>query len=939
MTGKLIQQQMYTRERGGIFLSTDGYDTIAISEGLDKSFVKKYLHPFCIYQSPKALTTRGEKDSSLYPETVTLFQPETGDMVIGQSVFVSADFTGQRSAYFMHNYVLPPNRKEEWIKHPEKLFQINDFQTSYKIEQGHVLPALEETGYDDMDVLAGKDTLLGNLGIRKDQFKQLLFAVMSSIAGKKKVFISLNVPLPEYSKAALQLLELIYLYLPYAHRRKLGAMTFSSEPESKNYIHVMFYEPGTLNMNDRSIEKQFIFDFANDRISGLDISGQKHEYLDFALDHFSQSKRMDDFFAFAETALSGLPEEQKLEVASYYQLTSLYQTLNSNDDALYKENKLGFLNSLQKFLQVNSDEKQPLVELFLQILAMEKYAGDPATALDYIRAVVSINQVVRSDEALSFILETLNYYQNAQLFHKLWKLVEQDNRSYKAILMFINVHPNYDRLLELYLDERFNRIIRVEDILRELKSMLGSPYLLSIEKFKSVVITKIEASLKQESNAFTAVLAIKDFKVDMADKDFLDFKQKMFGRSVWVMLDHIRPKELTTQDIMTFGKIFNQPINPRDMKDGKAKDNYLMTDALYQVLSMPSQASPNQLKSLSRSGRELVREILQQLLRVKVSTEHIPVLHVAYGSEHGEVDYEMLFKHLIQYSDDKTMMIFIKDHSNLVGIDVPFRSALRGYLVSDPKSVWRNKKYYKELKLIRKSSFKNFLKEVETETASPLVKFFKKYGVKLLIAVVVLGGAGGAAWFGVDYYSSKHSTKKVASTPAAEKSVKKAENIVSLDQFKKLSEEKVDGENFSLPLDGKQFEKIVGHAQGVTLTDRQEGNFQLDLKTEREVSPFENGQLKDGFSLVGTEYDFDPNDKTYEVVLVANNSATVESYLWVYSIESDMKNETLEPLPLNYNSEGITDVKLATKKLTLTQGESEVAYEFPFTDQISDSQE
>ncbi|MFL6561448.1 MAG: hypothetical protein ACJ8MO_35760, partial [Bacillus sp. (in: firmicutes)] len=316
MTGKLIQQQMYTRERGGIFLSTDGYDTIAISEGLDKSFVKKYLHPFCIYQSPKALTTRGEKDSSLYPETVTLFQPETGDMVIGQSVFVPADFTGQRSAYFMHNYVLPPNRKEEWIKHPEKLFQINDFQTSYKTEQGHVLPALEETEYDDMDVLAGKDTLLGNLGIREEQFKQLLFAVMSSIAGKKKVFISLNVPLPEYSKAALQLLELIYLYLPYAHRRKLGAMTFSSEPESKNYIHVMFYEPGTLNMNDRSIEKQFIFDFANDRISGLDISGQKHEYLDFALDHFSQSKRMDDFFAFAETALSGLPEEQKLEVAS-----------------------------------------------------------------------------------------------------------------------------------------------------------------------------------------------------------------------------------------------------------------------------------------------------------------------------------------------------------------------------------------------------------------------------------------------------------------------------------------------------------------------------------------------------------------------------------------------------------------------------------------------
>jgi len=107
---------MYTRERGGIFHATDGYDTIAISEGLDHAFVKKYLHPFCIYHSPKILAERGEKDASIYPEAVTMFQPETGDLVIGQAVFVPADFTGTRSTYFMHNYIIPWAQKEEWIK-------------------------------------------------------------------------------------------------------------------------------------------------------------------------------------------------------------------------------------------------------------------------------------------------------------------------------------------------------------------------------------------------------------------------------------------------------------------------------------------------------------------------------------------------------------------------------------------------------------------------------------------------------------------------------------------------------------------------------------------------------------------------------------------------------------------------------------------------------
>ncbi|MFL6561679.1 MAG: hypothetical protein ACJ8MO_36940, partial [Bacillus sp. (in: firmicutes)] len=354
-----------------------------------------------------------------------------------------------------------------------------------------------------------------------------------------------------------------------------------------------------------------------------------------------------------EMALSGLPEEQKLEVTSYYQLTSLYQTLNYQDDSLYKENTLGFLYCLQKFLQVNSAEKSPLVELFTRILTMEKYAGDPKSALDYIQAVVSINQIVRNDDALSLILETLNYYQNDQLFQKLWQLIEQDKLCHEAILMFIDEHPDYDRLLEQYLDDRFNQIVRVEDILREIKVMLGSPYLLNIEKFKSVVINKIESSLKQESNSFNAVLAIKDFKIDMADQKFAEFKQKMFRCSIWAMLDNIRPSELKTQDILTFGKIFTQAINPKDMKDGKAKENYLITAALFQILSFPSQAGSYNLKTLSRPGRDQLREILQRLLRVKVTSDHVPVLNIAYGSEHGEIDSDLLFKHLVQYSDDK----------------------------------------------------------------------------------------------------------------------------------------------------------------------------------------------------------------------------------------------------------------------------------------------
>lgn len=940
MTGKLIQQQIYTRGRGGIFLSSDGYDTIAISEGLDKSFVKKYLHPFCIYQSPKALTARGEKDTSLYPEAVTLFQPETGDLVIGQSVFVPVDFTGQRSAYFVHNYMIPSNRKDEWIKQPEKLFQINDFKTSYKLEQGDVLPVREEVGFDEMDILYEKDVFLAQLGISEEQFKQLLFAVMSSIAGKKKVFISLNVPLQDYSKAALKLLELLCLYFPYAHRRKLGAMTFSSNPEGKNYIHVMFYEPGTLNTADHSIEKQFIFDFANGRISGVAIAGQKHEYLDFALEQFSQSKRIDDFFEFAETALSGLPEEQHLELSSYYQLTDLYLTLCGSDTSIYYRNKISFINGLVKFLQVNSAEKKPLAELFVKLLQLEKYAQDPATAIDYITAVLSINKIVRIDEALSFILETLAFYENDPLFHRLWNTLEQEKPTYEAIVSFINKNSEYEGLLKLYLEERFKQLNRIEDILGEIKTLLSSPLLVNVEIFHTLIKNKIATSIGSHSDFFQAVLAVFDFNMDIAEPQFTKLKNEMQRSARTALLYSMHPKKLTIADIKIFGRIFPTGLK---VNDERAMRNYIITITLYQLLSNPTVDGSVILKPLIKADRELLREILQQLLQNKVTPEYLQLLAIAYASDYGEVDYSAIFNHLSQYSDDKTVMVYIRESTQLTGIDKFYRQALRDYLVSSPSSIWKHKTYRNELKLIRNSSFKNLLKTVETETASPVIKFLRKNGIKLLLALLVIGVAGGGTWAGVDYLFGKDNEAKVVKTSEKAASKVTTEEIkeksatvpLSLEDFKQVADKYEDGQTFMLDLEGTQLESVVGQAQGVLLTDNKNGHFPLDLRTDTGVNPFDKTwKLKEEFSLSGIEYDFDPTDKSTEVVLVAKNDSG-ESYLWVYSINVEGLKETgesLQPIQPVYQTqaEEITDVKLDGKQLTLTTGETEDMNEYPF---------
>ena len=163
----------------------------------------------------------------------------------------------------------------------------------------------------------------------------------------------------------------------------------------------------------------------------------------------------------------------------------------------------------------------------------------------------------------------------------------------------------------------------------------------------------------------------------------------------------------------------------------RAKDKYLIIDALYQLLSMPARADSYDLRSLSKGQREQVRDILQQQLRQNPSVEHLGLLDIAYGSDYDEVDYGSLLRHLIQYSDDKTVLFFIQKSQLLVGRDVRFKNLLLRYFVSDPRSIWNDKTYRKELKSIRNSSFNRLLKEVELETAkNPIVKFIKKKSLK-----------------------------------------------------------------------------------------------------------------------------------------------------------------------------------------------------------------
>ncbi|MBW7460491.1 glycosyltransferase, partial [Paenibacillus sepulcri] len=208
--------------------------------------------------------------------------------------------------------------------------------------------------------------------IGETPFKQLLYAVMAAVGGKKKVYVALDVPIKQLPDLAKQLLGLLYASLPYAYRRQLGFITYAKEPQSRKSVHLTFVEQGSLRLGDRSIEKDYILDFASGRLMNVDLDGKDQPYLDFAWDNLDRLERADSFYQFAERMLEDMEPERQTAAASYHELCVIYQ-IEEGSKSLYETHKAAVLHGLLDYLQPTGslDSKMRLNDLFLSCFDYE----------------------------------------------------------------------------------------------------------------------------------------------------------------------------------------------------------------------------------------------------------------------------------------------------------------------------------------------------------------------------------------------------------------------------------------------------------------------------------------------------------------------------------------------------------------------------------------
>nr|WP_207146045.1 hypothetical protein [Brevibacillus brevis] len=783
-------QQYYTRGRQGVFRSNEGYDTVAKTSGLDNQFIKKTLHPFCVYDAPRQLQERAESNLSLFPEALVSFQAESGEMVLGRSVFVGADFTGQRNTFFSHNYVIPVERRDEFIKNPSKIFGVRTFADRHDDAAGKELPTVDDIP-SEKGLSQDRKQLLGQLGVDERLFKQLLFAVMSSLAAKKKVFISLDVDISVSSKSAAHLLEILYSCLPYEMRRHFGFLTFSNEPQSKKHIHVTFVEKGSIRPGGGHSDKDFLFDFSLGRVQNVDLQDGGHEYLDFAWEYVNEPRVLDAFHDFCEDVLAGADHALALNLRTYYELCALY-LIEKGRTSVYESKRAGVWQALNSYLGHSSlTRKKRLIELQEMLMRIEiealssKRLPDGETIKQTIESYRVTKQERLQMDLIRFLMDVLMKAKTARqssYVAEVYKHLSSNRELFGFMMRTIFGYPQLVKpLFEEYMTERVSAVTSLDQMLKEIRFWSETePQAIRNAVFIATTTEKVLRLFARERQKLAAAITIHQFfeNIDGA-RGYADELLDELDKSLMklVALD-----TLSKDDFQVLIALLEEKpqsfFGTLDMESRHKQEMLMNLAKLHEERS--TQHPAEFFRKWDREAISVQQRMIQNMLSKPVHADEFPqVPLVFYREDHfGQEGFQFaeLLGYVQQNGGEAVTLSFIQwTMSQRMFFEgkylLPaYRQALKVFFLEEKGKRLRDKEWRKRWYAIRNADFRKLLDEVRSETANPLVKLFRHKATVISSAVVLLGaGAWGGymVWGGTSTHVQPPETQPEPTRPPA----------------------------------------------------------------------------------------------------------------------------------------------------------------------------
>ena len=406
----MIKQHYYTWTERGLFRQDAGPDTVAKSKGLQNELIVNVLHENCFYDSPNKLNELVEENKDQYPLIQMGYRCDSGEMVIGRTVFLLTKIQGE-NAFFTHNFIIHPSKLKDVLRHLCDTLYITDFKNQCDSSRDMNLPELTLFHYESGRTAHAEnpDPVLLGYGINEQIFKLMLSTLIECVEKNRRMYVVLNERTGKLFDSARIVLKHMIAALPYSYRKRLGYITYAGKRTVLKDIHLYFLEKDYAGYLDKDDLKGYLFEFVNNEFNVAS------DVTDTLFLNYAWECRAQENSAFLEF-VSSVSAVETPPLSFLDEMAVLWQLKGSDSFELYKKNRLFTTQTLNKYAAAKNQLLKPTIrEIYLTILEVEqrdrRNVGNYFTEAPVMAEIVKLAETVIDNEmeeaAIKFCTDTV----------------------------------------------------------------------------------------------------------------------------------------------------------------------------------------------------------------------------------------------------------------------------------------------------------------------------------------------------------------------------------------------------------------------------------------------------------------------------------------------------------------------------------------------------
>ncbi len=342
----MAKQHFYSRvpARVSMYNRSDGFDTFAHSEGLERDFIQHDLS--FVYENKLAKNDLEAVRKGLMPFVYSQCCLRSGELVQNCITYLPRDYTGERSAYLSHTLILSEEEKTSLL-YSENNAPLNKDMFVTDISPFD-LTSPKATASCEYAEKQYEPSPIGNISeiikpYNPETVKSFMFAVLSVVFAKgKPIYFKLPCDDKQLSDKALKFIGAFISVLPFNVRENVSFVTYTTDVSQYSQMKIKAVSEACVENNS---SKGVFIDFCTDLVVGLpadDVIAKAPVNFFYSL--LLEESIRNEFLRFMNKAVKAMPTLEKLNMKTLSELVSLFvgasglfleEKIMPNDDAVY----------------------------------------------------------------------------------------------------------------------------------------------------------------------------------------------------------------------------------------------------------------------------------------------------------------------------------------------------------------------------------------------------------------------------------------------------------------------------------------------------------------------------------------------------------------------------------------------------------------------------